>query len=58
MAFMRDFVRDGYLADFFSPATLEVTPQYSPLVFFLGTLVIGLILVGWMLRVAFTRCTE
>jgi len=55
MAFMRDFLRGGYLQDYFSPQMLTVVPQYSPLLFFLGTLVVGLCLVGWMLRVAFTR---
>lgn len=37
---------------------LKVTPEYSPMIFFLVTLVIGLTLVGWMLRAAFTRCTD
>lgn len=58
MAFMRDFLRTGYLKEYFSPASLSVVPEYSPLVFFLGTLVVGLVLVAWMLRAAFTRCAE
>jgi hypothetical protein len=33
MAFMRDFVRSGYLHDYFSPGMLQVVPQYSPLFF-------------------------
>ncbi|MBE0576839.1 MAG: hypothetical protein IH613_13195 [Desulfuromonadales bacterium] len=58
MAFMRDFVRGGYLRDHFSPGMLEVVPEYSPLVLFLGTLVIGLLLIAWMVRAAFTRCVD
>jgi hypothetical protein len=56
MVFMRDFVRGGYLREVFSMEMLQVVPEYSPLLFFLVTLVIGLVLVVWMLRAAFTRC--
>jgi hypothetical protein len=56
MAFMRDFLRGGYLEDVFSMQQLQVVPQYSPMIFFLATLVIGLILVAWMIRAALTRC--
>ena len=56
MVFMRDFLRGGYLRDVFTMDMLEVVPQYSPLFLFLVTLVIGLALVIWMLRAAFTRC--
>jgi hypothetical protein len=58
MVFMRDFVRSGYLQEHFSPGMLEVVPEYSPLIFFLATLVVGLALVVWMVRAAFTRCAE
>ena len=58
MSFMRDFVRRSYLQDYFSPDTLNVVPEYSPLIFFLGTLAIGLGLLVWMIRAAFTRCTD
>jgi hypothetical protein len=58
MSFMRDFLRRGYLQDYFSPGTLTVVPEYSPLIFFLGTLVVGLGLLVWMIRAAFTRCTD
>jgi hypothetical protein len=55
---MRDFLRRGYLEEYFSPNMLNVVPEYSPLVFFLVTLVVGLGLVVWMLRMAFTRCSN
>lgn len=58
MAFMRDFLRGGYLQEIFSPKMLAVVPENSPLVFFLATLLIGLALVIWMLRAALTRCAE
>ncbi len=56
MVFMRDFLRGGYLKEVFSMEMLQVVPEYSPLLFFLVTLVIGLILVVWMIRAALTRC--
>ena len=56
MVFMRDFLRGGYLRDVFTMEMLQVVPQYSSLFLFLITLVIGLALVIWMLRAAFTRC--
>lgn len=55
MVFMRDFVRSGYLKGIFSVEVLQVRPEYSPLIFFLVTLIIGLGLVAWMIRAAFTR---
>lgn len=56
MSFMRDFLRGGYLADIFSLRDLVLVPHYSPLLLFLASLVIGLSLVAWMIRAAFTRC--
>ncbi len=50
MAFMRDVVRDGYLKPFFAPETLPVTPEYSPLLLFVVTLVLGAAVIVWMLR--------
>ena len=58
MVFIRDFVRGGFLQEHFAPEMLTVSPEYSPMVFFLVTLVIGLALVVWMVRVAFTRCAD
>jgi hypothetical protein len=58
MSFMRDFVRRGYLQDYFSPGMLKLVPEYSPLVFFLGTLIVGVGLVAWMIRAALSRCAD
>jgi hypothetical protein len=52
MAFMRDLVRDGYLGLHFSPSSLKVVPQYSPMVMFFAALIIGLASVAWMLKKA------
>lgn len=52
MSFMRDFVRSGYLKPHFSPESLQVVPQYSPMVMFLVALAVGLGTVVWMLRKA------
>jgi len=49
MSFMRDSVRTGYLAPFFDMTKVPVNVQWSPLLFFLVTLVLGLALVVWML---------
>ncbi len=53
MVLMRDLVRTGYLAPYFSLGDLQVTGEYSPLIFFLVTFVAGLGLVGYMLKLAF-----
>lgn len=50
MTFMRSWVRSSYLRDFFNLGDLEVVAEYSPLIFFLVTLILGVICVVWMLR--------
>ena len=49
MAFMRDSVRTWYLAPYFDMTKVPTNVQWSPLIFFLVTLVLGLGLVVWML---------
>lgn len=48
MSFMRAIVRTGYLQPIFSPASLAVEPQYTPMLMFFFTLIIGCVLIGWM----------
>lgn len=49
MSFMRDSVRTGYLAPLgVDPAKMVLKLQWSPLVFFLVTLVLGVITIAWM----------
>jgi hypothetical protein len=49
MAFVRDFVREGYLGPFFRPEELAVVPQYSPMALFAVTLIIGAAAIAWVL---------
>jgi hypothetical protein len=49
MSFVRDSVRTGYLAPYFDMTKVPVTVQWSPLIFFLVTLVCGLVVIVWML---------
>ncbi len=49
MVLMRDIVRTAFLQPYFHPSQLTVEAQYSPLVFFLATLVIGTGAVIYML---------
>jgi hypothetical protein len=49
MSFMRDSVRSGYLTPYFDVTKTPVQIQWSPLVFFLATLVAGLGIIAWML---------
>lgn len=52
MVIMRDLVRSAYLRPYFSLSDLEVVTQYSPLIFFLLVFVGGLVLIGFMIRLA------
>jgi len=52
MVIMRDLVRKAYLDPYFSLSSLKLAPQYSPLFLFLFCFIIGLIIVGFMLKAA------
>lgn len=52
MILMRDLVRAAYLRPYFSLADLQVIPQYSPMLLFLAILAGGVLLMVWMLRLA------
>ena len=52
MVLLRDFVRRAYLDPYFSLSSLKVIPQYSSLILFLSCFVIGLAVVGFILRSA------
>ncbi|MDY0213707.1 MAG: hypothetical protein RBR06_11975 [Desulfuromonadaceae bacterium] len=52
MVLMRDLVRTGFLAPYFSLPDLQVVPEYSPLIFFLVVFAVGLALVAYMLKLA------
>ena len=52
MVLLRDLVRSAYLAPHFAMGNREVIGEYLPLVLFVITLVIGLAIIGWMLKAA------
>jgi hypothetical protein len=52
MVLMRDQLRLAYLTPYFHPTMLKTSPQYSPFFLFILTLVAGIILIGFMLRLA------
>lgn len=53
MILMRDVLRSAYLSPYFHPSTLKSVPQYGSFFLFLAFLIIGVLLVGVMLRLAF-----
>lgn len=58
MLIMRDLVRVAYLRPYFSLADLEVAPQYSPMLVFLVIFAGGIVLIGWMLKLAWRTITS
>ena len=52
MALMRDFVRAGYLKDYFTLSDLPLDAQYSPLILFLVVFLGGLGMVAYLLKLA------
>lgn len=52
MTFLRAWLRSSYLSEVFNLDQLQVVPQYSPMIFFYVTLVLGLIAVAWLLAKA------
>jgi len=58
MVLMRDIVRTAYLKPYFSLSDLKIEPQYSPLIFFLISIVIGISIIAYMLRLVATRKKE
>ena len=52
MVLMRDMVRAAYLNPYFTLSDLKVEPQYSPMIIFIVTLIAGIGLIGYMLKLA------
>jgi hypothetical protein len=52
MAVMREYVRFGYLKEYFTPGDLKVETQISPMILFLVTFVVGIGCVWYMLKLA------
>ncbi len=58
MVLVRDIVRTAYLKPYFSLSDLTIVPQYSPMIIFIVTLVAGMGLTGYMLKLATKRKEE
>ncbi len=58
MVLMRDLVRQAYLDPYFHPSEVSVDPQYLPLYLFIIILIIGLVVVGYMLKLAYEAKRE
>jgi len=58
MVLIRDMVRTAYLKPYFSLSDLKLEPQYSPMILFLVTLIAGIGLIGYMLKLATKRKKE
>ena len=52
MVLMRDMIRAAYLKPYFALSELKVEPQYSSMIFFMVTLIAGIGLIGYMLKLA------
>ena len=52
MVILRTFLRTSYLESYFRVESLELVPQYDVLFLFLAVFVIGLAVVGYMLKLA------
>ena len=53
MSFMRAWERASYLEEYFQLGDLRVVAEYSPFIFFLVTLIAGVVCVVWMLRLTY-----
>ena len=53
MVVMRSFVRTAYLEPYFKVESLELVPQYDVMLLFIAVLVIGVVIVGYMLKAAY-----
>jgi len=52
MGTIRAFVRAAYISRIFTFDEMTVSPQYGPMILFVVILLIGLVAVGWMIKMA------
>jgi len=52
MVLMRDMIRTVFLEPYFTLSMLKVNPQYGPMVLFIISLVVGLSVIGYLLKLA------
>ncbi len=58
MVLIRDMARTAYLKPYFALSDLKIEPQYSPMILFMITLIAGIGLIGYMLKLATKRKKE
>ena len=58
MVIIRDLLRMIWMKPYFSPASLKVVPEYSPMILFLVSFAAGLVVVFYMLKIAATAGKE
>ncbi len=58
MIIMRELLRAAYLKQYFDPADLQVTSQYSPMILFFLVLGGGIYLIIWMLKLVYKSSQE
>jgi hypothetical protein len=58
MVLIRDLLRMSWIKPFFSPTSLKVIPDNSPLILFLVSFAIGLVIIFYMLKIAATAGKE
>jgi hypothetical protein len=58
MVINRANLRTLYLEKYFDPASLKLSPQYTVMVLFFIVFIIGLAVVAYMLKTAFTAQTD
>jgi hypothetical protein len=58
MIIMRDTVRTAYLKPFFELSQLRVIQQYSPMIFFLAALIVGIGIVAYVIRLGMLSCGQ
>ncbi|MCK5096786.1 MAG: hypothetical protein KAR45_01720, partial [Desulfobacteraceae bacterium] len=58
MVLIRDLLRMIWIKPFFSPASLKVVPEYSPMILFLISFAAGLVVIFYMLKIAATAGKE
>lgn len=58
MILMRDLLRHAYLEGVFSPSSMLVTGKYSSLILFLGTFLIGLYSIYYMIKLMYKPKTK
>ena len=58
MVLVRDLLRTAYLKPYFSPKDLKVVPEYSPMILFLVTFAVGIVIIVYMIKLSVSAGKE